>query len=109
MIELRAKRKVELARETIRVYEAALDERRVRIPKGTKFYDIPPAILREGDRWGIHMQSNIVDIVRMVRAVRPNCLEDGRTKRAIYFEFNPSGRLRHSSAKVRRAGKLPSN
>ena len=108
MIELRARRKVELARETIRAYEAAIEERRVRIPKGVKFYDIPPAVLREGDRWGIHMQSNIVDIIRMIRAVKPNCLVDGRTNRAIYFEFNPSGRLRLSSAGGRKT-RSPSN
>ena len=94
MIELRARRKVELAKDTIRAYQSTLDDHVVRIPKGTRFYDIPPTVLREGDRWGIHMQSNLVEIVRMIQAIRPSCLDGGRTTRGISFVFNPAGKLR---------------
>jgi len=97
MIELRARRKVEAAKDTIRAYLSTLEQHTIRIPKGTRFYDIPPTVLREGDRRGIHIQSNIVDIVRMVQAIKPSCLEGGRTKRGISFVFNPAGKLRVGS------------
>ena len=94
MIELRARRKVELARGTVEAYQGTLAEHSVRVPKGTRFYEIPPLVLREGDRWGIHLRSNLVDIIRMVRTIHPTCLEGGRTVRAITFSFNPAGKVR---------------
>lgn len=99
MIELRARRKILLARDIIRAYQSTLAEHVVRIPKGTRFYDIPSTVLREGDRWGIHIQSNIVEIVRMVRQAKPNCMEEGKTTRPIFLVFNPSGKLALRSTK----------
>jgi HTH-type transcriptional regulator, fmd operon transcriptional regulator len=94
MIELRAKRKVALAKETLDAYRSTLTDHVLNIPKGTRFYDVPPLVLSEGDRWGIHMQSNIVDIVRMVKSLRPSCLKNGRTTRGVTFVFNRAGKLR---------------
>jgi Tfx family DNA-binding protein len=93
MIEFRAKRRVADARRTLEVYQSTLIEHSVRIPKGTRFYEIPAMVLKEGDRWGIHLQSNLVDIIRMVRQVRPSCLDNGRTNRSVQFSFNPAGKL----------------
>jgi HTH-type transcriptional regulator, fmd operon transcriptional regulator len=94
MIELRARRKVARARETLDAYRSTLTDHVLNIPKGTRFYDVPPLVLSEGDRWGIHMQSNIVEIVRMVKSVRPPCLRNGRTTRGVTFVFNRAGKLR---------------
>ena len=94
MIELRARRRVQMARQTLDAYRSTLTDHVLTIPKGTRFYDIPSAVLREGDRWGVHLQSNIVDIVRLVKGVRPGCLEAGRTTRRISFVFNGAGKLR---------------
>jgi Tfx family DNA-binding protein len=94
MIEHRARRKVALARNTIEAYQATLSEYSVLIPRGTMFYEIPVMVLKAGDRRGIHLQSNLVEIIRMVREMRPPCLEDGRTTRGIHFFFNQVGRLR---------------
>jgi HTH-type transcriptional regulator, fmd operon transcriptional regulator len=99
MIELRALRRVAEARKTLDAYQSTLVEHSVRIPKGTRFYEVPAMVLKEGDRWGIHLQSNLVDIIRMVRQIRPTCLEDGRTTRALSFTFNPAGRLRVGSSR----------
>jgi Tfx family DNA-binding protein len=94
MIEFRARRRVADARRTLEAFQSTLSEHSVSIPKGTRFYDIPPMVLKEGDRWGIHLQSNLVDIIRMVRQIRPPCLDSGRTTRIISFGFNPAGKLR---------------
>ena len=94
MIELRARRKVLLARETLRAYQSTLTEHHLVIPKGTKLYEIPTAVLREGDRFGIHIQSNIVEIIRIVKGLHPVCFEGGKTNRSISFVFNQSGKLR---------------
>lgn len=94
MIELRAKRKVAQARETLRAYQSTLTDHSVLVSKGTRLYDIPPTVLREGDRYGVHVQSNIVEIVRVVKNVRPSCLVDGKTTRGIVLVFNQKGKLR---------------
>jgi transcriptional regulator len=94
MIELRARRKVALASQTLQAYRTTLTDHLVRVPRGTRFYDIPSVVLGEGDRWGVHIRSNIVDIVRMVKDLRPTCLRNGRTTRSISFVFNRAGRLR---------------
>jgi Tfx family DNA-binding protein len=94
MMELRAKRKVEIARETLRAYQSTLTDHDVRVPKGTRMYDIPPLVLGAGDRFGIHLQSNIVDIVRMVKDAKPPCLAGGRTTRSLSLSFNQAGKLR---------------
>ena len=99
MIELRARRKVQLARETLQAFQSTLTDHVLRIPKGTRFYEIPSVVLREGDRWGIHLQSNIVDIVRMVKGIRPGCLEAGKTTRTVSFVFNRAGKLRLGNAR----------
>jgi HTH-type transcriptional regulator, fmd operon transcriptional regulator len=98
MIEMRARRKIDLARESLLAYQTTLTDHSVRIPRGTKLYDIPPAVLREGDKFGIHIQGNIVEIIRMVKDSRPTCLEGGRTNRTISFVFNQKGKLRLGQA-----------
>jgi HTH-type transcriptional regulator, fmd operon transcriptional regulator len=94
MIELRARRRVAQAKETLDVYQSTLTNHLIKIPKGTRFYEVPTLVLKEGDRWGIHMQSNVVEIIRMVKDVRPSCLAKGRTARSISFVFNKAGKLR---------------
>jgi transcriptional regulator len=94
MIELRAKRKVELARETLRAHESTLTDHEVHVLKGTRLYDVPPLVLGTGDRFGVHLQSNIVDIVRMVKEAKPPCISGGRTSRGLSFSFNEAGKLR---------------
>jgi Tfx family DNA-binding protein len=94
MIEHRARRKVARAKETLEAYRLTLTDHLVSVPKGTWSYDIPPLVLGEGDRLGIHIRSNMVEIVRMARSQRPACLEQGRTTRPISFVFNAAGKLR---------------
>lgn len=94
MIELRARRKVAQAGETLDAYRSTLTDHLITVPKGTRFYEVPTLVLREADRWGIHMQSNVVEIIRMVKDVKPPCLEKGRTVRPIPFVFNKMGKLR---------------
>ena len=98
MIELRARRKVAMAMDTIAAYKTTLTEHVTRVPKGTAFYDIPPMVLREGDRWGIHVGSNVVEIIRMVKDLKPSCLQRGRTTKSLSFVFSKGGKLRVRAA-----------
>lgn len=100
MIELRARRKVDLASETLRAYKTTLTDHEVTVPKGTRMYDIPRLVLAEGDRFGVHLRSNIVEIVRMVKALRQGCVVGGRTTRRLTFVFNQGGRLRLRGARL---------
>lgn len=102
MIESRARRRVELAEETLEAYRSTLTDHVLKVPKGTRFYEIPSTVLREADRWGVHLKSNIVEIVRMVQSVNPPCLERGKTTRGLSFVFDQGGRLRLSGRERRR-------
>jgi len=94
MIEARARRRVEMADQTLEAYKSTITDHAVIVPKGTRFYEIPSVILGEGDRCGVHLKSNIVDIVRMVNGVEPSALSGGKTNRSICFVFNKAGKLR---------------
>jgi Tfx family DNA-binding protein len=93
MIEHRARTNVERAKDTISAFQSTLTNHLVIVPKGTRAYDIPSFVLREGDRSGIHLQSNIVEIVRMVKEANPPCLASGKTNRRLSFVFNQKGKL----------------
>ena len=94
MIEHRARKKIELARQTLREYQSTLTDHEVRIAKGMRVYDIPPMVLRAGDGAGIHIRANIVDMMRMVKEIRPRCVDRGRTSKAVLLVFNQRGRLK---------------
>ena len=93
MIEMRARRKILRARETLAAYEATLTDHSIEIEKGVRIFDVPPIVLREGDKFGIHLQTNFVEIIRLVKRSRPSVLRNGRTAKAIRFSFNEKGKL----------------
>ncbi len=93
MIELRARKKLGRARDTIRAYESVLSSHSIDVKRGTRLQQIPEVVLHEGDRYGIHLKSNIVDIIRMVKSLRPACVANGKTARRLVFTFTQSGKL----------------
>jgi Tfx family DNA-binding protein len=93
MLELRAKRKIEIARKTLETVSQIRAEELVKISKGTRLADIPSIVLKEADRRGIHLETNIIEIIRMIKLVNPPCLENGKTIRDIVFKVSPEGRL----------------
>jgi Tfx family DNA-binding protein len=93
MIELRAKKKIEKARETLWAYESMLSKRVVRVKQGTRLQEIPSIVLAEGDRSEIHLRSNLVEIIRMVKRVDPACVKNGEITRDLEFAFTQSGLL----------------
>ena len=106
MIERRARRNLERARETLKAYELTLTDHAVIIEVGTRSQEIPGIVLREGDRFGTHIQSDLVDIVRMVRSLEPICLTGGKTNRCLRFTFNQSGKLSLAEESEVDAGRL---
>jgi len=93
MIESRAKKKIERARETLRAFEATRMYHSITIEIGSRPQEIPMRVLREGDRLGVHIESNLVEIIGMVRSLRPPVLSEGRTSREVTFTFNRRGKL----------------
>ena len=93
MIEWRARKKLEKARETIEAYETLQYSHKIVVSKGTKLAEIPLLVLHEGDKHHIHVRSDIIDIVRSVRAVKPSAVKDGKTIRPIVFTINERGKL----------------
>ena len=97
MIELRALRKIEKARETLLTYESLQSTHKIYVEQGTKLAEIPLLVLHEGDKHHIHVQSDIVKIVRLVRSLEPNCVKDGSLSRRVVFKINEKGKLSASS------------
>ncbi len=93
MIEHRARQKISRARETLGAYESTLTDHRIEVAQGMRIYEVPTVVLREGDRYGIHLEANFIDIIRMVRNHRPSCLQKGKTTRPIRFSFNQRGKI----------------
>jgi Tfx family DNA-binding protein len=93
MIEWRARRKLDKARETIQAYEALQSSHKVSVGKSTKLAEVPLIVLHEGDRHHIHVKSDIIEIVRIVRAIKPSVVRDGKTIRDLEFKINERGKL----------------
>jgi TFX-like DNA-binding protein len=55
---------------------------------------IPMIVLQEADKHGIHLRSNMVEILRMVKKLKANSLgTDGRINEKLIFNFNERGKL----------------
>jgi HTH-type transcriptional regulator, fmd operon transcriptional regulator len=97
MIEFRAKKKLNKARETIKAYESLQFSHMASINKGTKLAEIPLMILHEGDKRHIHINSDIIEIVQLVKALRPAVVREGKILRGLEFRINESGKLEVSN------------
>jgi Tfx family DNA-binding protein len=93
MIESRAREKLEKARETLKAFESIVSRHFVKVDKGMRLHDIPAKVLQEGDKYGIHLRSNIIDIIRMVKQADPRSARTGTTTRELEFVFTQSGVL----------------
>lgn len=93
MIEWRARKKLERARQTLDAYEAVQSSHTLVIEKGTKLAEVPPIVLHKGDKLKIHVRSDLVEIIKLVRGVKPNCVADGKLSRNITFRINERGKL----------------
>jgi Tfx family DNA-binding protein len=97
MIEWRARKKLDKARETIQAYEALQSSHRVLVGKGTRLAELPLIVLHEGDKHRIHIRSDIIEIIRLVKAIRPSVVREGKTIRELEFKINERGKLEVSS------------
>ncbi len=94
MIEGRARKQVQRARQTLRLFELTQTQRVLAIEIGTRLQQIPLIVLEEADKYNIHLRKNMVDILRMVKKERQTALsKEGRTVQRIYFSFNERGKL----------------
>jgi HTH-type transcriptional regulator, fmd operon transcriptional regulator len=93
MIEWRARKKIGKARETLQAFESLQSFCKVVIEKNTKLAEVPRMVLHEGDKRHIHVQSDLVEIVRLVRAVKPSCVRGGKVSRQLVIRINERGKL----------------
>jgi hypothetical protein len=57
-------------------------------------------VLQEADRYNVHLKSNMVEILRMVKKQKRNSIsQEGRTTEEIFFSFNERGKLSIASAR----------
>lgn len=93
MIEWRARKKLEKARQTIQAYESLQSSHTVSVEKGTKLAEVPMIVLHEGDKRHIHIKSDIIEIVRLVKALKPTVVREGKVLRKLEFKINERGKL----------------
>jgi len=93
MIEWRARRKIMLARETIRAYELMKGDLRIEIGEGTKLAGIRTKVLDMCDRRQVQLRSTVPDIIDVIKSLKPDCIEDGRVSRKILLRIGRRGDL----------------
>ncbi len=98
MIEGRARKKIEEAKQTLKMYGLIQTQHTVTIKPGVRLLEIPMLVLKEADRLEIHLRSNMVEILRLVKSRAGECLSsDGRTNKKIVLSFNERGKLSFKS------------
>jgi HTH-type transcriptional regulator, fmd operon transcriptional regulator len=94
MIEGRARKKIDEAQQTLKMYSLIQTQHMVTIEPGIRLLEIPMIVLKEADRLEIHLKSNMVEILRVVKNRAGDCLSsDGRTIKKMVFSFNERGKL----------------
>ena len=94
MIEGRARKQILRARQTIQYYELIQKQYEVSVDIGVRLQQIPMIVLQEADRHGIHLRSNMVEILQAVKKLKASSLgRDGRAMEKIVFRFNERGKL----------------
>jgi HTH-type transcriptional regulator, fmd operon transcriptional regulator len=93
MIEARAKKQVQRARQTLRMYKLTQSQHKVIVQAGTRLQQVPMVVLQEADRFRIHLRQNMVEILRMVKKRKAALISDGRTSEKIVFSFNERGKV----------------
>ena len=84
---------MERARQTLKAYSFIQIQHTVSVDAGTRLQQVPMVVLQEADRFRIHLRSNMVEILRMVKKQKASLLEDGRTTKKIVFRFNERGKV----------------
>ena len=97
MIEWRARRKLEKARETVQAYESLQSAHTVRVEKGIKPAEIPLIVLHEADKRHVRLRTDIIQIVQLVRELKPVAVKGGKTIRELEFKIDKRGKLQVSS------------
>lgn len=94
MVEARARKQIERARQTLKLFQMTQTQHTVVIPLDTHLQQIPLVVLQKADKYNIHLRRNMVEILRMVKKEKPDALsEDGRTVKKIFFSFNERGKV----------------
>jgi len=94
MIEWRARRRLAKAKDTIRAYELMQEDFKVEIREGTKLADISAIVLKACDKRHVHLRSTIVDVVKVIKSLKPDCISDGMVIRKIALRVDKNGSLR---------------
>jgi HTH-type transcriptional regulator, fmd operon transcriptional regulator len=98
MIEGRAKKKVEKAKQTLKICNLIQTQHDITIEAGVRLLEIPMLVLQAADREGIHLRSNMVDILKMIKSRASNSLSpEGRTIKKLALSFNERGKLSFQS------------
>jgi len=94
MIEGRARRQVIRARQTVQYFELVEKQYEVTVSSGVRVQQIPMVVLQEADKQGIHLRSNMVEILRLIKKMKASYLgADGRLSEKLLFRFNERGKL----------------
>jgi len=94
MIEGRARRQISRARQTIQYFDQVQRQHEVKIASGTRLQQVPMVVLQEADKAGIHLQSNMVEILRLVKKSKANLVgSNGRLMENLVIRFNDKGKV----------------
>jgi len=96
MLEMRARKNLEKAAETLKAYESSLGDHKFKIEEQTSLRQIPTLLFKEGDKFGIHLHTNVVDIVEMLKTMQPPGVKGRLISRSITVTIGRDGRVSFS-------------
>lgn len=92
-IEKKAKRKIELAYNTVRLVEQLVDAQIVSIPPGIDLYEIPGIIYRKGDEMGIKIRYSGPELIKLLVERCGHKLRNREVTRQITVGIKENGEI----------------
>jgi hypothetical protein len=81
--EKRAKEKIRLAEETLRIYKELLSSGVVNIEAGTHLVEVPQLVVAKADKLGIKLRANFTMLYDEIRYRAGKCIEGTRVVKPI--------------------------
>ncbi|MEL9999702.1 MAG: Tfx family DNA-binding protein [Desulfurococcaceae archaeon] len=93
VVEKRALRNLELARQTIIAYKLATSPVKVLLSEGTRHVDIPALVIEEADRAGVKIKADISLLLKLIWRRARSCIESRRVKKPIMVLVDREGEV----------------
>ncbi len=93
IIEKRAKRNIQLAKETLLAYKLLMSIARIKIKPNTHLMDIPGIIVRTGDNLGIKLRVNFIKVYNKITSEVSDCIKGSKVIKPFTIAIFKDGNI----------------